>query len=292
MTSSISDPATALPTWPDNPADISHWPEIARLWSQVGPPLRPAAEDLLPLIQGIAAWAGANGPPRALILGVTPELYRLPWPTGTHLMAIDRTRGMIDAVWPGPREAVICADWTAVPLPESSRDIVLCDGGVHLVAHPHGHLAFLSEMKRIVAPGGLCVFRLFAPTSAREEPDQVLSDFLGGAIPNLNILKLRLGMAMQESASEGVELGQVWRAIHHAARDFEQLAGRLGWPLEHLLAINSYRDSTARYHFLDPDTVCRLFCQAPGGFELVSFTTPTYLLGERCPTIVLQRRNR
>ena len=48
-----------------------HWSEIARRWAQVGPPLRPSAED-------VAFYAGVVRQvksPRALILGVTLCAY-------------------------------------------------------------------------------------------------------------------------------------------------------------------------------------------------------------------------
>src|SRR5580698_11337179 len=111
-----------------------HWLATSRRWNQIGPPLRPSPEDIGFYAAHIDRWVLGNGSPRALILGVTPELYRLSWPCGTNLLAVDRTRGMIDAVWPGPRSAVLCADWTAMFLPARSRDIALCDAGLILVS--------------------------------------------------------------------------------------------------------------------------------------------------------------
>jgi SAM-dependent methyltransferase len=241
------------------------------------------------LTGAIDSWARDNGPPRALILGVTPELYSLPWPQGTSLLAVDHTQGMIDVVWPGPRNAVIRADWTAIPLRDGSRDIVLCDGGVHLIGYPNGHHNFVQSLHRIVVPGGLCIFRLFVTPQEHETADQVIRDLLDGRIFNLNILKLRLGMALQKDTAQGIALGQVWNTIHQAAADFEELASRIGWPLENLLAIHTYRNSDIRYFFLDLDSVRRLFCDKPGGFELVTVQVPAYELGDRCPTIVLRR---
>src|ERR1017187_9474538 len=123
-----------------------HWRAMARRWSQVGPPLRPSPEDIAFYAGAINRWVLANGAPRALILGVTPELYRLSWPSGTALQAVDRTRGMIESVWPGLRSAVLCADWTAIPLPARSQDLALCDAGLILVSFPHG----LSKIVRVL----------------------------------------------------------------------------------------------------------------------------------------------
>ena len=60
----------------------NYWDRIADLWRLFGPPIRPAADDLV-VYQEIVDRATAliDGPPRVLLLGVTPELYRLRcWP--------------------------------------------------------------------------------------------------------------------------------------------------------------------------------------------------------------------
>lgn len=267
----------------------AHWLEIARRWYQVGPPLRPSAPDLAACAAVVQCWSVFHGAPRALILGVTPELYHLPWPAGTELAAVDHTPAMIEAVWPGPGDAVLCANWMDLPLESASRDIVLCDGGLHLLAYPLAQQQLVRSLRRIVAPGGLCIFRLFVPPVQREAPESVLRDLLAGCIPSLNVLKLRLAMALQETSEAGVQLAQVWDALHQAAPDFNQLAAQLGWSLDHLLAIDTYRDCTSRYHFLDALQVVRLFAEEPGGFTFATMTVPRYELGERCPTVVFRR---
>lgn len=269
-----------------------HWPGIARLWQQTGPPLRPTQEDIGLCWDAVQEWVWRRGTPRVLLLGVTPELYLLPWPKGTDFQAVDRTQAMIDGVWPGPKEAVQCADWREFDLPNGSRDVVLCDGGLHLLAYPQEQHKLVEVLRRILSDEGLCIFRLYVPPPQRESPDAVLKELLDGSISSLNILKLRLGMALMESASEGVELGRVWRAIHAAAPDLEELALRIGWPVEHILAINTYREAAARYHFVTVDQVSDMFCCSPGGFEVLRLRMPSYELGERCPTIVLRRRCR
>ncbi len=263
-----------------------HWREIARRWEQVGPPLRPCAEDLAVYTAAINGWSRDHGSPRALILGVTPELYRLSWPQGTELSAIDHTQAMIEALWPGPRSAVTCADWTAMPFQPASRDIVLCDGGLHLLSYPYGQRQLVRELQGVLAPNGMCIFRLYVPPEQCESPEIVLQELLTGQVSNLNILKLRLAMALQEDAAQGVRLSRVWDAVHCVAPDWDDLAARLGWPREHLAAIDTYRDCPTRYHFASVAQVRQLFCEDPGGFELESMHAPAYEPGERRPTLV------
>ena len=266
-----------------------HWSDMARCWQQTGPPLRPAAQDIAFYSDAVREWVRHRGAPRVLLLGVTPELFRLPWPKGTDFLAVDRSQAMIEAVWPGPKEAVLRADWLNLALPESSRDIVLCDGGLHLLAYPEEQRRLVRLLRDTLSDQGLCILRLFVPPCQRESPDEVLNDLLEGRIRNLNVLKLRLGMSLMNCAAEGVELGNLWRAIHEAAPDPERLASRIGWPTEHMLAINAYRDSASRYHFVTVDEVCDLFRGSPGGFEVGHLHVPSYDLGERCPTIVFRR---
>lgn len=277
------------------PNPSRHWPEIARLWHHVGSPLRPAPQDVA-FLQGLLAAPRPNagpepGPLRALILGVTPELHNLAWPPHTQLRAADRTPGMIEALWPGRREAVAVAEWTALPFDPGSQDLVLCDGGLHLLSHPHGHAAWVRELHRVLAahPAGRCVLRVFLPPDLRESADTVLDDLLHRRIPNLNVLKLRLGAALQPNPVDGVRLGDVWQRFQQAAPDFDALARHLGWDPDHLHVINTYRDSDTRYHFLSLREIEHLFGTDPGGFRVEEVFHPSYPLGERCPTLVLRR---
>ena len=262
-----------------------HWADIARQWKQVGPPLRPSEEDIRFCRDATRHFRA----PRVLILGVTPELYQLPWSPGADVIGADHTQAMIDCVWPGPRDAVVRADWTALPLEASSREIVLCDGGINLLSYPSDHEKLARCLRRLIAPGGLCILRLFVPPKERESPQAVLDDLLAGRVRNLNILKLRLGMALQRDVASGVELAAVWNALHAAAPDFEKLATKLRWPIEHLLSINTYRDCPKRYHFLSEEEVRQFFCDDPGGFEIDAIQFPSYELGERCPTVIFRR---
>jgi SAM-dependent methyltransferase len=185
---------------------------------------------------------------------------------------------------------VIRADWKALPLEASSRDVVLCDGGLQLLAYPHGLEELATSLRRVIAPGGIFVVRLFVPPAVREMPEAVLADLLVGRVASTNHLKLRLGMALHEDARRGVGLRQVWDALHCVAPDLQHLAARLGWPPEHLLAINTYRDRQTRYHFPDLPELCESFCMTNGGFASERTYRPTYELGDRCPTVVLRRR--
>lgn len=268
---------------------IEHWQSLSQRWEQFGSPLRPSAQDATFLTDAINSWVRDKGAPRALVLGVTPELYHLPWPDGTDILAVDHTQDMIDNIWPGPRETAICAEWTDMPLQKDSRDIAICDGGITLMIYPQEHHQFVETLRRIIAPDGLCIFRLFAPPEERESFDNVFQDLLDGKIPDMNQLKLRLWMAMHKDITQGLRLKHVWDAFHRVAPDLNSLASQIGWPPEYLMTINTHRNCQTRCVFPSVDEVSQLFCQNPGGFELETVRVPTYDLGECCPTVVYRR---
>lgn len=266
-----------------------HWGDLGRLWARLGPPLRPSPEDVASYIAALGCRADPTVPPRALILGVTVEIFELPWPRSTHLVALDHTEAMIHCVWPGERSQTICADWLAMPLAAASRDVVFCDGGVTVLPYPDGMRRLAAGLEHVLVPGGICALRLYVPPAKAEPAGRVLEDLLAGRIANLNLLKLRLGMALQDSPCTGVELAAIWNALHEAAPDFEELAARIGWSIDYLTPINTYRNSAVRYYFPSAAQVLAVFAKQAPALALQQLRHPSYTLGECCPMIVLKK---
>lgn len=274
----------------DGNGAVGQWPEVARKWQQLDSPLRPVQPDLVLVRRALSHLRLADDrQPRVLIMGVTPEIYRLPWPDDWPVRSIDWTPAMVDHLWPGAREHVTLHDWRQMPFAAGSFDIVTCDGGLNLLKYPDDQRTTCRHLARIVAPGGLFITRLYAPPKVKETPKQVLDDLLAGRIRDLNCLKLRMGMAMQDAPEDGVAPHDVRERLFEVAGDWSALAERLGWPLEHLAAIDAYRHATARYYFVSESLVTEMLCGEEPLFECVSAETPDYELGERCPTVVYRR---
>ena len=53
---------------------------MANVWNEIGPPLRPGAEDIAHYRRFAEPALAKNDSPQILLLGVTPELYRIAWP--------------------------------------------------------------------------------------------------------------------------------------------------------------------------------------------------------------------
>lgn len=268
-------------------SDPNHWPAIAPLWHRVGPPLKPAPEDIVLFQAGVDDVAAR--PLRALILGVTQELAGLRWPAGTQLDAVDRSASMIANVWPGPSEHAHQAPWTDLPFEDGSCDLVLCDGGLAML-DPPGLLAELAtELARVLAPGGRVLTRLYTPGDRDASVADVLAAMDRGEVPSLNALKLMLWAAMQTDVATGVRPREVRRVLLEHAGSWPALAEATGWPLDHVAALDAHRDSTAVYHLVDAAHVDAVF-EATGAFRLVSVDVPSYPLGDCCPMVVLERR--
>jgi SAM-dependent methyltransferase len=268
----------------------THWSRMARLWQLVGPPLRPAPEDLAAFQDAVDLWPETHGrTPRALILGVTPELYALRWPPGTSLCALDASQPMIDTVWPGSPTAALRGSWTAMPLATGSCDIVVCDGGLGMLSYPHGQAELLRELHRILVPGGIFVVRLFAPKGRTGTVEEVFANLDAGNIASLDALKMLLWGALHGDAHEGVRPREVVARILAAVGSFDRLAEDHGWPLEHVRSLELHRESTAVYHLTDAGEVVRMAMYDPGGFETVGVVEPGHALGACCPIVTLRR---
>ena len=267
-----------------------HWSRMARLWHLVGPPLRPAEDDLAVFQNSIDRWCATNTrAPRALILGVTPELYRLNWPASTVTTALDSAREMIDEVWPGPAATALQGSWTAMPLATSSRDIVVCDGGLGTLAYPCRQADLMRELHRILAPGGIFVVRLFAPTGRTGTVKDVFARLNAGHIGSLDSLKLQLWGALHGDARKGVRPRDVVALILGAVDSYDRLAEAQGWPIEHVSSLELHRSSNTVYHLTEAEEVIRMASDDPGGFECLEIVEPNYALGACCPIVTLRR---
>jgi SAM-dependent methyltransferase len=270
---------------------VDHWSRLARLWSLLGPPLRPSPEDVAIAESVARAWreTHATAPLHAVILGVTPELATLRWPGNTVLLAIDESAAMIDGIWPRegtpPGSAARPGDWRRLDLPDASVDLVLGDGCFTVLAYPDDHAAVIRELHRVLRPGGRLVVRAFALPETREELADVGEALWAGRIGSMNALKWRLGMAFQPPARRAVAVVDMLEAFHGVCPDPSRLVAQLGWAPDVVATVESYRNSTASYSFC---TLAELRALLAPHFTELSCHVPGYELGDRCPTLVLE----
>jgi hypothetical protein len=267
-----------------------HWGVVAHHWNAYGPPLRPSPPDIAAMERSVRSWSDhqdARGP-RALMLGVTPEIAAMAWPEGAEVTAIDRSDAMIEHVWPGDiagRRAALQADWFAYEY--GNRDIVIGDGVFAIMRYPEQYVALVRKIAAALPPGGLFVTRTFLQAAEQESPADVLRDLVDRRIGSVHAFKFRLAMAMQASAAEGVRQGDVFDAVHRAGIDCDSLSTRMGWPDLEIDTLRIYRGKDARLYFLSTGEMASLMAEH---FETIGESRFDYEMGDRCPVLTYRRR--
>lgn len=263
------------------------WDRQVAAWNLLGAPLRPTAEDIAQYARSVQQWSHQHGPPRGLILGVTPELAGLDWPEGADVVAVDRSQVMLQQVWPGFPErgrGGICGDWSDLPLAECSRDLALGDGPFTQLAYPEDYRRVLGSLHRALSKNGVATIRFFIKPDETESPEQVLTDLHAGRIGNFHALKWRLAMALQANVRHGIQLGTIWNYWAKAV-NAEEIAQRFNWSPQVIATIDNYRGLTSRYSF---PTLTELRRVLSPEFVETHCHVPQYELGERCPILTLR----
>jgi hypothetical protein len=274
-----------------DPSRRSHWNAHATRWRLIGAPLRPAAEDVAHVKGNVKRFLlspKAGG--RALLLGVTPELAEVAWEPPLSLLAVDKSQGMAEGVWPGDTETrrVQVGDWLALSsAPKQSFDLAVGDGVFTLMEYPSGYRALSAKLAELVAPGGLLCLRLFCRPSKPESVGDVFDALFSNRIGNFHIFKWRLAMALQDEALHSVCLADIWDTFDARVPSLAQLAARTGFPEAEIATIKGYRGMQDRYSY---STVPEVVNVLEPSFELLETWYPSYELGDRCPHLTLRRR--
>lgn len=269
-----------------------HWARHAAQWAHVGQPLRPGAEDVAAFADLIKQSAAALNlaAPRGLVLGVTPELVGMAWPSATRLIAVDRCPGMIGALLPplasNPMSG-IWGNWMNLPFADDSLDLIAGDGCLTVLESTSDHRRLGLELARVLRPGGRLAMRLFVRPERAERTEQVFADLHAGRIGNFHIFKWRLAMSLVDASTGAVPVADIWQAWCESGIAADELAIDRGWPLAEVATIEAYREASARYTFPRLDEA-RLALAT--GFEELACRTPAYELGECCPTLLLAAR--
>jgi hypothetical protein len=267
------------------------WNDVASRWDDWVPPLRPSPEDLHIMARILADWRRASrvAKPRAFLCGVTPEIATMAWPFPLELTAMDQAESMVRLVWPGDLPGVrrgLVGNWLKTGLASGSQDIVIGDGGFVFFAYPDAQRALLAELRRVLAPSGLFVYRHYAQTENPESLEAVLSAARAGAIGNFHVFKWRLAMAMQAESSAGVRQQDIRDEWSRARIDPARLP-QPGWSPRTVSTIELSWDKQARLYFPTAKEFAALLEEQFTGVEL---RYPAYELGERCPVISAKPR--
>lgn len=214
-----------------------------------------------------------------LLCGVTSEIVEMEWPPGARLWAVEKSRVMIEEVWPASGSETklpLQAEWTSLPFAADSFDIVIGDGCLTSLEYPHQQRVFLDAIHTVLKPSGILIMRFFVQKDEPEQPDAVFSDLHDGLIGSFHVMKWRLAMSMQDSAREGVQVDRIWKAWKDAGISTD-------WPTTAVDTIETYRGSDHRLTFTNMHEIRELLSTQ---FEEQACRVSGYELGERCPILV------
>jgi predicted dehydrogenase/SAM-dependent methyltransferase len=261
------------------------WQSAPKQWKHFGPPLRPCPEDIRVMENRVAQWmdeTSANSC-NVLLCGVTPEIVEMDWPAGTRLWAVEKSRAMIEEVWPAKQSKTkqpLQAEWTSLPFGPGSFDIVIGDGCFTSLEYPRLQLVLIESLRNVLRCNGLLIMRFFVQKDEPEQPDDIFRDILEDRIGSFHVMKWRLAMSLQESASEGVRVDDIWKVWDEAGITTD-------WPAQAVNTIDTYKGSDHRLIFTSRREIGELLSTS---FEEVAYSEPGYELGERCPILVYSPR--
>lgn len=258
----------------------SHWEDFHRRWGRIKAPLRPNAEIVAAFAAAINGHAG-----RVLLLGVTQELADL----GRELIAVDRSAGMIENVWPGDsaRRRAQQGDWLDLRFPRGHFSAVIGDGSLSTLPYPAGHRAFYAQLEHILQPGGRFVARTFATPEEGDTVDAVVDRVQAGRIANFHAFKWHLAMAIVSGSGEAnVAVTTIRDVFNTNFPNRKALATTTGWSVDDIDTIDVYAGSPDVYSFA---TLSQLRAAIPQSFKRVYLeAVGTYPLADRCPFLIAE----
>lgn len=269
---------------------VTPWSQHSRQWSQVGSPLRPIDEDREIYWDLVTDDVKNSKTPQAVVLGVTPELALLPWPSGGQITAVDQSQDMIDRVWPADQLPcagwAICAPWSDMPLDDGSIDVAVGDGSMSVLPSGREYAGVIRELHRVIKPGGQLILRCFVRPDRKEPITHVFAALDRGEIGSMHALKWRIAMALHGTLDAGSSVAEIRDCFLEHIGNRDEAAARLGWPIEAINTIDAYAGSTVTYTF---PTMAEIATAFTGQFKATRIVHPAYELGDRCPVIGFKR---
>lgn len=263
---------------------------MAQRYERLGQPLRPSLQDIALAEQTVTAHAATDPgrSMRALLLGVTPDVVRMPWPKNVSLVAMDNCRSMIDALWRpcSGAQTAVCGDWRTPVLRDHACDIVLGDGSLNALASFADVRTLTANLVRVLRPDGVAVLRSYIQPDRPESPAEIFDKMHDGAIASFTHLRLRLLMAVDRNGDGGVALSDVyrcWANRNHGGR----LPSGPGWDGADDM-IEYYARASDTYVF---PNLAEFRSLLEPSFEFVRIAYGPGALADRCPAFILKPRS-
>lgn len=140
----------------------------------------------------------------------------------------------------------------------------------------------------LLARNGVLIVRSYIRPHITESLDALFDDLLATGRISVDCFKMRLYLAMQRSAREGVRVKDAARMLEKYKLDRQVMLGRLGWSEPAVEPFALWRNSDATYSF---PTLNELHDVTRELFDDVAMSYPDYELAHCCPLLVLRKRN-
>ena len=258
-----------------DPCNSPYWSGMSNRFAALSPPLCISPSEREDYFRLASEWKSFGSPPRVLVMGATPDFYHLPLPEGSDLLAVDWSADMLQRVWPGKKEQTLCQDWCDMNLPDASRDIAFCDGGLSFFKPGERMNQMANNLGRIVAPGGLFIVRAFIQAEQGQTPQDVFRELDQGKIRNNSELKMRLWFALNDDDGTGVKLHDVWQSFNDAFNQHPGSYEHLSWPDAEWQSMKAYKDIDSYYFFPTVSQITEAFGSSEYPFTLQTNLTPS-----------------
>lgn len=254
------------------------WEKLAKVYARMGAPMRPSPEDA-GRINAIIAGHDAD----VLLLGVTPEYSVI----GKTLTAVDNSASMIAKTWPGDdeRRRVLFGDWLNLPFDDGAFTAAVGDGVLTAVAE--GLPALFAELRRVIAPGGLCAFRAFCAPEAPETFADIAADYFARPDPNPSSLRMRIAMTLAAEAPDYVfPVAKMLAKFNEMFPDRIRLAEETGWSADAIASADVLEDAKYSVGYSPRSYLRELAGRHFDHVEIIE--NEDYPMAERCPIMVLR----
>lgn len=252
-------------------------PDFHRRWAALRPPQRPAPQ----VVTAMRSFF-ENGAGMALQLGVTPEIAALP----PSSVAVDWDAAMIRAAWPGNtslRRAIL-GNWLALPLADDSVDLAFGDGCLTLLEWPHDYRLLMTNLARVLRPGGRLLMRCFVAPDSGEVIEAVCSAAMAGTIASFGAFKLRFSMAVATETGAVTNSGAaILAAFDRHFPDRPALARATGWTPADIATMDAYAGGQGPLSY---PTRAGIIDTLPPGTRCRFVDTEGYPMAERCPLLI------
>jgi hypothetical protein len=270
-----------------------YWRSAANHYGNWDSPLSPIQEDLDILRSEVLEIDRARQTERlkVLQLGVTPGITRLDWPSSTDLLSVDRSRTMIEMLWPrdlaadGVMRCVLQRDWRDLNSTVGRFHLVISDGPFHNMPDVANYLRLRDVLHELLLGRGRVVARFFMQPEVQESPSTLVNRMHAGEFSSFHAFKFCLLMALQPRPDVGTLLNDVWEFWTSLNIDHEELGKQQGWPVKAIDTMRAYRGKDTRLCFLCAEHVEQLLRPR---FEIKKRHRSSYPLGDRCPIYVLE----